>query len=410
MKRQKNAPVRVGFTLIELLVVIAIIAVLISLLVPAVQKVREAAARTQCMNNMKQMCLAIMNYESGAKHLPSSGEGVDPSNPSNKFYEKQSTFTTLLPFVEQDGAYRGMDLTRDYNDPTVNVAGQSNVQMAQTQVPTYLCPSAAGLQQDPTGFGQFSYMIIAYCDIDGTGLRNQNAPGSTLNTAYPLPQPGFGKVAGALRIYGNYGGLYNKLAVWFPTGVGTAIPQFKGNQMTVARVSDGTSNTMIMTEDSSWRNHRTIFPFQFSSAKDPYVTNVLAGVDVVPPLSDGTGNRALNRWADTEASANGISGPPYADPASPDYSGAATYSGPWVNQTAAPIGGTAPVAGTKGACNWSENNCGPNDEPFGPHGDFVVSGFLDGHVAMLRAGVSGATLYRLVRVDDGVPADTSDAF
>src|SRR6266571_1842203 len=101
---------RSAFTLIELLVVIAIIAVLISLLVPAVQKVREAASRTQCLNNMKQICLAVLNYESGAKHLPPSGEGVDPANVSNKCYEKHSTFTYLLPFIEQEAAYRAFDL------------------------------------------------------------------------------------------------------------------------------------------------------------------------------------------------------------------------------------------------------------------------------------------------------------
>src|SRR5437879_1457920 len=117
-KRQKRA----GFTLIELLVVISIIAILMSLLVPAVQKVREAAARTQCLNNMRQLCLAVLNYESGTGHLPSSGQGIDPGNVTNKFYEKHSTWTQLLPFVEQEGAYRGMDLTLDYNNPVVNVA------------------------------------------------------------------------------------------------------------------------------------------------------------------------------------------------------------------------------------------------------------------------------------------------
>jgi prepilin-type N-terminal cleavage/methylation domain-containing protein/prepilin-type processing-associated H-X9-DG protein len=400
-KRQQ----RVGFTLIELLVVISIIAILMSLLVPAVQKVREAAARTQCLNNMKQLCLAVLNYESGARHLPSSGQGIDPLNVANKYYEKHSTWTHLLPYVEQEGAYSGMNLGSDYNNPAVNVAGQSNAQMAQTQVPVYVCPSALGLQSDPFGFGQTSYMIVAYTDIDGTGLRNQNAPGSAANASYPVPQPGFGKVPGALRVYGNSGGVYDKSANWVPL---SAVPQFRGNAMTITRVIDGSSNTIIITEDSSWRNHRSIFPFQISTALDPFVTNSNRGVD--GGLADGFGFRTVNRWADPEASGNGVSGPPYADPASADWSGAATYGGPWINQTSAPIGGTAAAPGTKGACNWSENNCGPNAEPFGPHGDGVVTGFCDGHVVMLRNAVSGATLYRLIRVDDGLPADTSDAY
>jgi prepilin-type N-terminal cleavage/methylation domain-containing protein/prepilin-type processing-associated H-X9-DG protein len=402
MKRQKSAPVRVGFTLIELLVVIAIIAILIGLLVPAVQKVREAAARTQCLNNMKQMCLAILNFESGAKHFPSSGEGIDPANPVNKFYEKHSTFTHLLPFVEQDAAYRAMDLTKSYNNP-VNVAA------AQTQVPTYLCPSATGLQPDPAGFGQTSYMIIAYTDLDPiTGLRSVNGPNAGGDATYPIPGA---RVPGALRIYGNSGGLYDQNANYFLLA---AVPQFKGNAMTVTRLTDGTSNTMIIGEDSSWRNHRNLFPFQFSSAKDPYCTSGdgAGAVADTPALAiaDGTGNRALNRWADCEASGNGVSGPPMCDPGDKNKSPAsfiASYTGPYVNQMGSPPGG---LPAAPGVCSWSVNNCGPNDELFGPHGDGVVVGFADGHCQMLRAAVSAATLYRLIRVDDGVPPDTSDAF
>jgi prepilin-type N-terminal cleavage/methylation domain-containing protein len=399
-KRRKRG----GFTLIELLVVISIIAVLMSMLVPAVQKVREAAARTQCLNNMRQICLAVMNFESGLKHLPSSGEGIDPQNVAIRYYEKHSTWTQLLPYIEQEGTYLGMDLTLDYNNPKLNIAGGSNTQMASTQVPVYICPSATSVQGDPFGFGQTSYMIVGYTDIDGTGLRNQNAPLSTANASYPLPQPGFGKVPGALRVYGNGGGVYDKNANWLTF---SAVPQVRGAYLTVTRVSDGTSNTIIITEDSSYRNHRTIFPFQFSTSKDPFVNNVNGGVD--GGLADGSGFRTVNRWADAQASANGVSGPPYADPASPDYSGAAGYGGPWINQTATPIGGTATVPGTKGACNWSEENCGPNSQPFGPHGDGVVTGFCDGHIVMLRSQVSAATLYRLIRVDDGVAPDLSDA-
>ena len=90
-----------GFTLIELLVVIAIIAVLIALLLPAVQQARESARRAQCKNNMKQMGLALMNYESSSTRLPSAGEGEDFANIARLIH----TSTFAQPMSPLDGAY-----------------------------------------------------------------------------------------------------------------------------------------------------------------------------------------------------------------------------------------------------------------------------------------------------------------
>src|ERR1700738_372118 len=87
-----NRPTRPAFTLIELLVVIAIIAILIALLVPAVQKVREAAARTQCMNNLKQIGLAVHNYHDARKSLP-------PDRIANDW---PTWAVLILPYLEQD--------------------------------------------------------------------------------------------------------------------------------------------------------------------------------------------------------------------------------------------------------------------------------------------------------------------
>lgn len=372
VKTSRMSTGRTGFTLIELLVVIAIIAILIGLLVPAVQKVREAANRTTCQNNLKQLGLANLNYEGAFKKFPSSGEGIDPLNPGVKYYSRHSWFTALLGFLEQEGAARAIDGTKFYNDPANKLA-------FQTQIPIFLCPSSEGLQPDPAGYGQTAYMPIAYTDIDPvTGLR--------LGV----------KTAAALKTYAN-DFVYNKAGAAVPV---STVPQFKTNYGTIALIIDGTSNTIIVTEDGPWRNHRALFPFQSSTAHDPAaVAGIIAAAD---NESDGQGFRAINRWGEPE-NANGVSGPPTADPASPLYSGAATYSGPWVNQNATPIGGSA-------LCPWSTNNCGPNDEIFSSHPGGAHVLFADGHVQFLRNDVSGSVLRYMIDPADGLPVDMSGAF
>ena len=181
MSHRRSA--RSAFTLIELLVVIAIIAILIGLLLPAVQKVRDAAARAQCQNNLKQLALAAMNYEGanqkfppaanvpnktkGQPSLPGSmggGQGTkfDAAPEPTRFY---SLFEALFPYIEQAPLYSALDLTKNQY---ANVSTTQNSPGA-TPVKTLICPSDVGLTSNPMlGYGGYYWGMSSYGGNAGT--------------------------------------------------------------------------------------------------------------------------------------------------------------------------------------------------------------------------------------------------
>ncbi|MCZ2343707.1 MAG: DUF1559 domain-containing protein [Bacteroidales bacterium] len=149
-----------GFTLIELLVVIAIIAILIGLLLPAVQKVREAAARAKCANNMKQLALGAHNYESSFGKLPPAGKGYGMCVPSSAYpgdaqIINMNGLVLLLPYIEQAALFQKANINSSFAEIT-NASWARNTQgmitgssstngnsvVRNTPIPQFSCPSA----------------------------------------------------------------------------------------------------------------------------------------------------------------------------------------------------------------------------------------------------------------------------
>ena len=217
---------RNGFTLIELLVVIAIIAILIGLLLPAVQKVREAAARLTCTNNLKQIGLAVMNYESTYKHYPmcrvsNTGARAIYGN-SNR-----SLFVMLLPYIEQEALYKKYEsIYAPFPTTTgANRRDWDHVDMTsvyQTKVKNFICPSNPGPTVD-SGTSNNAFTNASTSDYNVmNGVELANAP-----NAYTM---------GLIPYTMDDGSRRGMLDFTAPT--------------TPASITDGTSNTLLVVEDA----------------------------------------------------------------------------------------------------------------------------------------------------------------
>ncbi|MEZ6093174.1 MAG: DUF1559 domain-containing protein [Pirellulaceae bacterium] len=154
-----------GFTLIELLVVIAIIGILVGLLFPAVQAVRESARRTQCMNNLKQQITAIAHFEEAQKKLP-----VGIRSPEGDIWSSH-----LLPFIEQNNLYQSLDFSADWGYVT-----NANVEACATYIAVFQCPSASIPEHVDDAQGVDGRVPCSYLACSSGLLEFESGPGPYL--------------------------------------------------------------------------------------------------------------------------------------------------------------------------------------------------------------------------------------
>lgn len=364
MKARKRNPNRwshFGFTLIELLVVIAVIGILIALLLPAIQAAREAARRSQCSNNLKQIGIALHNFHDAYKKFPTGGEGTEFKVPAGQkpytiFDTKDlhSPFTYILPFVEQKDIYDQININKTYRDTT---AGPDHASAFRRELAVYICPSNPFLEyKDPAGFGRLDYFASVYTDIDPvTGRRNE-----------------FTRVNGALAVPAS----------------------------SVAAIADGTSNTIMIVEDAGRCAPKSGFPYaSYSKYHDNTVDlgGTIAADDqaVTDDGNPHTGTppyRAVWRWADPDAAGSGVSGPSNT-----------CWDGRVINNNKSPYGG-------KPGCTWDMNNIGLNDEPFSFHPGGCHALFSDGSVRFLSEQIKPQVMRLLVSRSEGKPLPEDFSF